>query len=286
MRIQPVLLVNSGPTMLLQGNNPPPTVDLLRTVTSRSLKISLRQSPSGEPKKHAKVLRDFFNDPLAEKTQTGVIRRDTLEIRGMINKVNQMVDVKVIDPDPFYERLNLERPTRKVLEYLRQQPISFMKGLGRKLLQTLGFIEPFAPSLVLLHLGYLLGAVILWQAGVARHFALLLHGFVLSQWMVLVIMKPWPHLPKTQLPTFIVAFGFAALLIVSWLYAAIEGRPPSSLMLGGKRWSPVERFLGGSAALGLLAAITYPPRLPFLVPLLFGVVWMLRRDQRSQLLSP
>ncbi|MDA2932362.1 hypothetical protein MYX19_04315, partial [Nitrospinae bacterium AH-259-F20] len=101
-----------------------------------------------------------------------------------------------------------------------------------------------------------------------------------------VILKPGPHLPKTQLPTFIVAFSFAALLIVSWMYAAVEGHPPPGFLPRGQRWGPITRFLGGAAALGLLAAITYPPRLPFLIPLLFGVIWMLRRNQRPQLLSP
>ncbi|MDA2932678.1 glycosyltransferase family 39 protein, partial [Nitrospinae bacterium AH-259-F20] len=271
-----VLLVNSGPTMLLQGNNPPPTVDLSRTVTSRSLKISLRQSPSGELKKHTKVLRDLFNDPLAEKTQTGAIRRDTLEIQGMVNKVIHLVDVEVIDPYPLYQQWNLAPQTREVLEYLRQQPGNFIKGLGRKALQTLGFAYPFAPALLLLHLAYLLGAVLLWRAGVARRLAILLHAFVLSQWLVLVIVKPGPHLPKTQLPTFFVAFGFAALLIVSWTAAAIEGRPPPSIVPRRKKWSPRARILGGAAAMGLLGALTYLPRLPLLIALLAGAVWSLR----------
>ncbi|MFQ6672550.1 MAG: hypothetical protein ACE5KY_04565, partial [Candidatus Tectimicrobiota bacterium] len=161
----------------------------------------------------------------------------------------------------------------------------FVKGLGRKALQTLGFVEPFAPSLVALHLAYLLGAVLLWRAGVARRLATLLHSFVVSQWFVLVLLKPGPHLPKTQLPTFLVAFVFAALLIVAWMVAAIEGRPPASLVPGGQRWPVLARLCGGAAALGLLAVLTYPPRLPLLLPLLAGVIWTLRQEPRARAFS-
>jgi hypothetical protein len=118
--------------------------------------------------------------------------------------------------------------------------------------------------------------------GVARWLATLLHSFVLSQWLVLVIFKPWPHLPKTQLPTFIVAFGFTALLIVSWTYAAIEGRPPTSIMPRSNPWGLYRRLMGGVAAVALLAAITYPPRLPLIILLLLGVLWVLRRDYKQK----
>ncbi|MFQ6672345.1 MAG: hypothetical protein ACE5KY_03520, partial [Candidatus Tectimicrobiota bacterium] len=77
------------------------------------------------------------------------------------NRPPPSVDLSRIDTDPLYERWNLEPPTREVLEYLRQQPGPFVKGLGRKALQTLGLVDPFAPSLVVLHLAYLLGAVLL-----------------------------------------------------------------------------------------------------------------------------
>jgi hypothetical protein len=196
------------------------------------------------------------------------------------------VDLSSIATNTFYERWNLHPQTRKVLEYFRQQPVNFIKGLGHKILQILGFAYPFAPALLLLHLAYLLGAVLLWRAGVARRLAILLHAFVLSQWLVLVVVKPGPHLPKTQLPTFLVAFGFAALLIVSWMTAAIGGRPPPSIVPGRRKWTPPMRVLGAVASLGLLAALTYTPRLPLLIPLLIWVAWRLRRSPTPRVLSP
>ncbi len=193
-----------------------------------------------------------------------------------------LVDYSTIDTDPFYERLNLSPPTRKTLEYLRQQPAAFARGLGRKVFQTLGLVDPFSASLFLLHLGYLAGAVLLWRAGVARRLSVLLHSFVLSQWALLVILKPGPHLPKTQLPTFLVAFAFASLLIVSLAYAAVESHLPEAILPVGPGWSPVRRLIGGLGALGLLVAITYPPRLPLIVLLVVGSVWSLRRASPSR----
>jgi large subunit ribosomal protein L30 len=62
-------------------------------MASRQLKITLRRSPIGRPEKHEKVLRGLG----LTKLHKTVIRKDTREIRGMVNKVIHMVEVEVID---------------------------------------------------------------------------------------------------------------------------------------------------------------------------------------------
>ena len=62
-------------------------------MSSRQLKITLRRSPIGRPGKHGKVLRGLG----LTKLHKTVIRKDTREIRGMINKVIHMVEVEVIE---------------------------------------------------------------------------------------------------------------------------------------------------------------------------------------------
>ena len=57
------------------------------------LKITLRRSPIGRPEKKEKVLRGLG----LKKLHQTVIRGDTREIRGMVNKVIHMVDVEVME---------------------------------------------------------------------------------------------------------------------------------------------------------------------------------------------
>ncbi len=57
------------------------------------LKITLRRSPIGRPEKQEKVLRGLG----LKKLHQTVIRGDTREIRGMVNKVIHMVDVEVME---------------------------------------------------------------------------------------------------------------------------------------------------------------------------------------------
>lgn len=62
-------------------------------MAARQLKITLKRSPVGRPKSHEKVLRGLG----LTKLHKTVVRDDTREIRGMVNKVIHMVDVEVVD---------------------------------------------------------------------------------------------------------------------------------------------------------------------------------------------
>jgi large subunit ribosomal protein L30 len=62
-------------------------------MAEKRLKITLRRSPIGRPEKQEKVLRSLG----LKKLHQTVIRHDTREIRGMVNKVIHMVDVEVVE---------------------------------------------------------------------------------------------------------------------------------------------------------------------------------------------
>ncbi len=62
-------------------------------MAEKRLKITLRRSPIGRPDKQEKVLRGLG----LKKLHQTVIRHDTREIRGMVNKVIHMVDVEVVE---------------------------------------------------------------------------------------------------------------------------------------------------------------------------------------------
>jgi len=55
-----------------------------------SLRIVLKKSPIGHPEKHKKVLLGLG----LTRVNKAVVRGDTPEIRGMINKVSHMVAVE------------------------------------------------------------------------------------------------------------------------------------------------------------------------------------------------
>lgn len=59
---------------------------------SGQIKITLRRSPIGRPGKHEKVLRGLG----LTKLHKTVVRKDTPEIRGMVNKVIHMVEVEEV----------------------------------------------------------------------------------------------------------------------------------------------------------------------------------------------
>lgn len=202
------------------------------------------------------------------------------------NQPPEDLDLSRVDNYPLYKRLGLRPITQEVFEYLRQRPLAFLAGLGTKSLDILGLPPYFSLSLITLHIAYLIGAVFHWQWGRNRWLATLLHGFLLSQWATLIILKPWPHEPKNQLPTFLVAFPFAAM----FLAAAAERAFSRNLAapFAGSSTMETSILIRSSACLvfiAFLAAITYTPRLPFLAALLAVTLWAFRRKPTASLFS-
>ena len=60
---------------------------------SGNLKVTLVKSPIGRPEKHRKVVVGLG----LTKLNSSVVRQDTPEIRGMINKVIHLVAFEVTD---------------------------------------------------------------------------------------------------------------------------------------------------------------------------------------------
>ena len=59
---------------------------------SGSLKVTLKRSPIGHPEKHRKVITGLG----LTKLNSVVVRKDTPQVRGMVNKVSHMVAVEEI----------------------------------------------------------------------------------------------------------------------------------------------------------------------------------------------
>ena len=57
---------------------------------SGNIKITLKKSPIGHPEKHRKVIIGLG----LTKLHQVVVRKDTPEVRGMVNKVSHMVAVE------------------------------------------------------------------------------------------------------------------------------------------------------------------------------------------------
>ncbi len=138
------------------------------------------------------------------------------------NRPAEEIDLSRVGNDPLYQRLGLHPQTQKVLEYVRQRPLTFFSGLGVKALKIVGLPPSFSLSLLALHLSYLVGAALHWRRGRKRPLALLLHGFVLSQFALLILLTSQPR--KNLLPIYLVAIPFAALFIAAAAGRALWGR--------------------------------------------------------------
>jgi len=62
-------------------------------IMSGNIKVTLKKSPIGRPEKHRKVVAGLG----LTKLNSSVVRQDTPEIRGMINKVIHLVSFEVTE---------------------------------------------------------------------------------------------------------------------------------------------------------------------------------------------
>lgn len=200
------------------------------------------------------------------------------------NQPPKDIDLTRVGNSTLYKRLGLKPMTQEVFEYMRQRPLAFLAGFGTKSMDVLGLPPYFSLSLIALHLAYLLGAISHWRWGQNRWLATLLHGFVLSQWAILIVLKPGPHEPKNQLPTFLVAFPFAAILLATAAERAFSARSVMPFSdASTRRRSALIRSSACLMFVAFLAAITYPPRLPFIVLLLTLALWYAHRKSTASL---
>ncbi len=133
------------------------------------------------------------------------------------------IDTQHVMKSHFYNRFNLDFETRRVIEFARQKPRTFLKVNMKKILYLMGirlsqdkaFVwEIFIVSI--LFLGVLLGY---WKEFLdPRHFLIL--GFIFIQLGTLVIFTPWVHGHRLQTPImpymiiYVITFFYRSLLFL------------------------------------------------------------------------
>ena len=127
-----------------------------------------------------------------------------------------------VDQDPVYNLLNLDRPTREVVEFVRQDPVGYAATLAPLGLYALGFsgaVEGSAdlqPELVGLTLLYL-AALFVLPAGRSLR-AALLHLFIVTHFVMMMTFLPYVYGYRQVLPMQLLMLVFAGALL-SWLVA-------------------------------------------------------------------
>jgi Dolichyl-phosphate-mannose-protein mannosyltransferase/PA14 domain len=124
--------------------------------------------------------------------------------------------------EPLYQALNLDQPTREVLEYLRQDPAGYFGSYLPLAAYTLGVGSALndllderpvqlRPELLLLDLLYVLALLLISAARTTR--ACLLHAFIGLHFLTMVVFAPYDYENRLVTPMylFVGVFGAAAL---------------------------------------------------------------------------
>jgi len=130
------------------------------------------------------------------------------------------VDLSRIDRDPFYERLGLDRTTREVAEFIRQDPAAYLGTLAPMFLYAVGVVGAVTgtwqvhPGLFGMWLAYLVVTVLMHRARALPTW--FLHAFIWSHLAQMTIFFSHQYgfrliLPMYVAMTPIVALGIAAV---------------------------------------------------------------------------
>ncbi|MFN0070709.1 MAG: glycosyltransferase family 39 protein [Chloroflexota bacterium] len=144
------------------------------------------------------------------------------------------VDLKGIDQHPVYNRLGLDRQTREVLEFVRQDPQGYLETLWQTAAYALGYMEPILPGrgiewpLLFISTSYAFVTVVV--PATRRNGAWLVHAFILTHWLQTALFFSHQYGFRLPLPMYLVMF-------------AVLGGAIASLV------SPVERSLTGTVRL-------------------------------------
>jgi hypothetical protein len=144
-----------------------------------------------------------------------------------------------VDQDPVYNALSLDRPTREVLEFVRQDPLGYAGTLVPLALYTVGVsgavegMPPLAPEILALTLAYF--AAVLLVPGARSLRAGLLHLFVAIHFLVMVTFLPYVYGYRQVLPMNLLMLVFAGGLLaralcsvgVGWRIGLVGPRPPA-----------------------------------------------------------
>lgn len=168
------------------------------------------------------------------------------------HRPSDRVDLRGIDRNPLYERLGLDRPTRMVIEYIRQDPGSYLASLWPTAAYALGYPEAILPGrgiewpLVLIAGAYL--AATLLAPATRRGASWVLHVFILTHALQTAVFFSHQYGFRLPLPMYLpmmAIIGGAAATIV----ASARRLQPSAAVLKMSR--PVAATALALAGVGL-----------------------------------
>jgi hypothetical protein len=160
------------------------------------------------------------------------------------------VDMKGVDQNPVYERLGLDRQTREVIEFIRQDPQGYLATLWPTAAYAIGYVEPILPNrgiewpLMTVFVAYL--AVTLLVPASRRNGAWLVHAFILTHWLQTALFFSHQYGFRLPLPMYLAMLAVTAVGL-AWITRAI-----SSGLLGIKSISIRPRMVY-AGILGLAA---------------------------------
>ena len=133
----------------------------------------------------------------------------------MEHNPSKKVDLSGIDDDPLYDALDLETDIRKVLEYIRQDPLGYLEDCRRLAAYSLGFAREMNRRdtthwlLVALWILYLGGIALDRRArGVG---AMALHALVLTHFLAMIVFVPNAYGYRQVLPMYLMLLPIAAI---------------------------------------------------------------------------
>ncbi len=136
----------------------------------------------------------------------------------MAHRPTKKVNLKEGDNNPLYRALHLDPGVRKMLEFMRQDPLGYLEASRPLAVYTLGFARAMNKRdsthwlLVALNLLYLGGIALERRARGAL--ALPLHGFILTHFLAMVVFVPNAYGYRQVLPMYLVMLPVAALPLV------------------------------------------------------------------------
>jgi hypothetical protein len=138
------------------------------------------------------------------------------------------IHLRDIDTDPLQRMLNVDRPTREVIEFVRQDPVGYFGSYLPLAAYTLGVGSALNhlvdEPVVQLHLDLLIlsGLYVLAVLFVARARSLescLLHAFIALHFATMVVFAPYDYENRLVMPMYLFVTVFAAAALTGGLVA-------------------------------------------------------------------
>jgi hypothetical protein len=159
------------------------------------------------------------------------------------HRPSDAVRLRNIDEDPFQRLLNVDRPTRETIEYIRQDPVGYLSACLSLAAYTLGVgsalnhlldEQPVQahPGLFLLNGLYLLALLLAPRTRTLE--SGLLHAFIGLHFVTMVVFAPYDYENRLVTPMylFVAVIAAAGAVALANLLARGRGFPAR------KRWRP------------------------------------------------